>query len=45
MSIRCVEVHNYAPELNKIHMVDGTVISAPQVKTFEEAERFLRGRR
>ena len=41
MLIRCIEVHNYAPELNKIHMVDGTIISAPSIRTFKQAEEFL----
>lgn len=39
--IKCVEVHKYAPELNKIHLKDGTVINAPQITTIEQAERFL----
>lgn len=36
-----LEIHTYAPELNKIHMSDGSVINAPQIKTIEQAERFL----
>jgi len=36
-----IEVHKYAPELNKIHMTDGSIINAPQIKTIKEAERFL----
>lgn len=41
MLIRCLEIHNYAPELNKIHLVDGTIISAPSIKTIKQAEEFV----
>lgn len=37
-----VERHMYAPELNKIWLVDGTVVSAPNVRTVEEAEQFIK---
>ena len=37
-----LERHMYAPELNKIHLVDGSIVNAPQVTTIEQAEEYLR---
>lgn len=32
-----LERHAYAPELNKLHLKDGTVLSTPQKTTMEDA--------
>lgn len=38
-----LERHMYAPELNKIHLVDGSIINAPHVTTIKQAELFIKG--
>ena len=40
--IKCLERHQYAPELNKIHLSDGTVVNAPGITTIEKAEQYLK---
>ncbi len=36
--IKYLEIHRYAPELNKIHMVNGDIIPAAEIDTMEKAE-------
>jgi hypothetical protein len=36
-----LERHQYAPELNKIHLTNGKIVNAPRITTIEEAEQFL----
>jgi hypothetical protein len=42
--IKCIEVHKYAPELNKIIFKNNTEIKAPQVINMEQATLFLLNR-
>lgn len=39
--IYALERHRYAPELNRVHYMDGTIDHAPHCKTVEEVEEFL----
>jgi hypothetical protein len=36
-----LETHLYAPELNKIHLTNGDMISAPGITTIEKAEELI----
>lgn len=35
--VKSLERHSFAPELNKLHLVDGRIFSVPQMKTIEGA--------
>ena len=35
--VLCLEVHKYAPELNKLHLFDGAVFSTPQITEIDLA--------
>jgi hypothetical protein len=37
IQVHGLERHRYAPELNCLHMTDGTEIKTPQCTTIEEA--------
>lgn len=36
-----LERHAYAPEMNKLHLKDGTILSTPQKTTMEQAINYL----
>ena len=42
--IYALETHRYAPELNTLHYTDGTEVSVPQCKTFDEAINYLKNK-
>jgi len=41
-NVKCLERHAYAPEMNKLHMNDGTVHKVPQQTTIVDAIDYLR---
>lgn len=43
--IKCLERHQYAPELNKIHLSDGTVVKSPGITNIEKAKQYLKEKR
>ena len=41
-NVKRLERHAYAPEMNKLHMNDGTVYNVPQQKTIVDAINYIR---
>lgn len=41
----CLERHAYAPELNELHMNDGSVYSVPQQTTIVDAINYIRNQK
>ena len=35
--VLCLEIHKYAPELNKLHLFDGAIFSTPQITKIDNA--------
>ena len=38
--VLCLEVHKYAPELNKLHLFDGAIFSTPQITEIDNAIKY-----
>ena len=39
--VLCLEKHNFAPEMNKLHFLDGSFIKVPQQTTVKKAVEFI----
>jgi hypothetical protein len=40
--VKGLERHAYAPEMNKLHFVNGDIINVPQMKTIKEALNYIK---
>jgi len=40
-TIKCLEVHNYAPEMNKAHLKNGDIVKIPQIFSIENAANYI----